>query len=451
MKTSFLRLCFASLLAFFMASASGNAQTEEPESTPTPSPFKLSLHGELRHETAVRLQKPQEISKNKDFAYLELSGKFSRSFGFNVSGRGYYDSVFDFPSPLYDRSVERDQQWDAALRNAYVDISAGPMGLRLGKQQIVWGEAVNLFFADVVNPRDMREFLLPDLKDIRIPLWAADLEFFFGNTHLEFIAIPVLEHDRLGVPGSEFAFSAPSLPPGAELNVAEVRMPANNARNGVYGFRLGQFVKGWDLNGFYLYGYDYTPTFFRTIDFDETTETVTVNVNPEITRKRTVGATFSKDLGGLILKGEFVYDRERNFVVDDPAHPTGIVKSDYFEYLLGVDYTFFRKLDFNAQVFQQYILNPVGNLYRPDRASYVSIWLKTGFWDNHVEPEFFAVARIPRVGEDTDFMFRPKLNFNISNHIQAAVGADLFGGDPAGSFGQYEEQDRVFVSMRLLF
>ncbi len=134
-------------------------------------------------------------------------------------------------------------------------------------------------------------------------------------------------------------------------------------------------------------------------------------MNPETTRKRTVGATFSKDANGVILKGEFVYDRERNFVVDDPAHPTGIVKSDYFEYLLGVDYTFFRKLDFNAQVFQQYILNPVGTLYRPDRASYVSIWFKTGFWDNHVEPEFFAVARIPRVGEDSDFMFRPKLNF----------------------------------------
>lgn len=313
------------------------------------------------------------------------------------------------------------------------------------------GEAVNLFFADVINPRDMREFLLPDLEDIRIPLWAADLEFFFGNTHLEFIAIPVLEHDRLGVPGSEFAFGTPSLPPDVELNVAEVRMPANNTRNGVYGFRIGQFVKGWDLNGFYLYGYDYTPTFFRTIEIDEATERVTLNVTPEIARKRTVGATFSKDVHGLILKGEFIYDRERNFVVDDPAHPTGIAKSDYFEYLIGMDYTFSRRLDFNAQFFQQYVLNPIDNLYRPDRASYGSIWFKTGFWDNRVEPEFFAVARIPRAGEDSDFMFRPKLNFNISNHILAAVGADLFGGDPTGSFGQYEEKGRMFVQVRLLF
>jgi hypothetical protein len=42
--------------------------------------------------------------------------------------------------------------------------------------------------------------------------------------------------------GSEFALSNP-LPPGAESSAIGA---AKQRPNGVYGFRLGQFVMGWD-------------------------------------------------------------------------------------------------------------------------------------------------------------------------------------------------------------
>jgi hypothetical protein len=406
----------------------------------------FTIHGQLRNETAFRIASPSDFSKFKSFAYAEMSGKPSPQFGYDLSTRLYYDAVYDL-SHTFGPNVKDSQQWDAELRNAFVDISLGPLELRFGKQQVVWGQAVNLFFADVVNPKDLREFVLPDLDDIRIPMWTADVEFFIGDTHMEFVGIPVLDHNRLGVPGSDFSFKIPPLPSGTILNVADIKMPANNARNGVYGFRVSQLAKGWDLGAFYLYGYNYTPAYFRHIDMDPVTQIATVNVTPEITRRRTVGATFSKDIRGLVLKGEFVYDGGRSFMVTDPAEPDGVIKRNYFEYLLGLDYTFFGKLDFNYQFFQQYVFNPVDTLFQANRGTFSSIWFKTGFFDNRLEPEFFFVSSLTRA----DFMLRPKLNYTFNGHWRGALGVDLFGGNLDGTFGQFDNSDRLYLEMRYIF
>ncbi len=428
------------------------AQTQAPPAPAapqTPSEPKnnwLTFHGQLRNETAYRVSSPNDFSKIKNFAYLGLTGKLSKNISFDVSTRAYYDAVFDVTNH-YNENVKRDQRWDAELRNAFVDIGLGPMEFRLGKQQIVWGQAVNLFFADVVNPKDLREFVLPDLDDIRIPMWAADVECFLGKSHLEFVGIPVLDHDKIAVPNSDFTFRTPALPPGTVLNVADIKQPANTLRNGVYGFRFSQLVQGWDLGAFYLYGYDYFPTFFRHMETNPVTQITTVQAQPEIKRMQTYGATFSKDLNGVILKGEFIFDKGKNFLVTDPLDPDGVTRSNYFEYLLGLDYTFAKKVDFNFQFFQQIVLNPVDSLFLNDRGSFASIWLKTGFFGNRLEPEFFAASSLT----GADFMLRPKLNYTFNSHWRGALGADYFGGDYGGDFGQFYDANRLYLELRFHF
>jgi len=44
--------------------------------------------------------------------------------------------------------------------------------LRLGKQQIVWGETDGLKLLDVMNPQNFREFILDEFEDSRLPLWS---------------------------------------------------------------------------------------------------------------------------------------------------------------------------------------------------------------------------------------------------------------------------------------
>ena len=56
---------------------------------------------------------------------------------------------------------------DVELREFYVDVDIHDHVLRVGKQQIVWGEADGLKVLDVVNPQSFREFILADFEDSR--------------------------------------------------------------------------------------------------------------------------------------------------------------------------------------------------------------------------------------------------------------------------------------------
>jgi hypothetical protein len=81
-------------------------------------------------------------------------------FKWKISGRADADAVFAIDSGFYPDAVRRDQQYQFDLRETYVDFSVGDVDVRLGRQHIVWGEMVGLFFADVVSARDLRTFYL---------------------------------------------------------------------------------------------------------------------------------------------------------------------------------------------------------------------------------------------------------------------------------------------------
>lgn len=134
---------------------------------------------------------------------MGASGALSSSVHWKLTGRDDADGAYEVDN-FYPDSVRRDQRTDLSVRDAYVDISAGDWDYRLGRQQIVWGEMVGFFFADVVSARDMREFLLPELESMRIPQWAARAEYFDGDFHAEFIWIPVASYDDVGKPGADF-------------------------------------------------------------------------------------------------------------------------------------------------------------------------------------------------------------------------------------------------------
>ena len=142
-----------------------------------------------------------------------------------MAGRVDGDIVYATSDFYLDR-VKRNQRFDRVLQARTTSTSPrDSWEFRLGAQQIVWGEVVGLFFADVVSARDMREFLLPRFDVIRIPQWAARAEYFADDKHLEFIWIPVPVFDNIGKPGADF-YPAPLPSPTPADVAAAVSRPA---------------------------------------------------------------------------------------------------------------------------------------------------------------------------------------------------------------------------------
>jgi len=354
-----------------------------------------------------------------------------------VSGRADADAVFAIDSGFYPDAVRRDQQYQFDLRETYADFSAGDVDFRVGRQHIVWGEMVGLFFADVVSARDLRTFYLPDFEQLRIPQWAARAEYYFGDTHAELVWIPVPSYDRIGKPGAEFY----PLPRGAQV-LGEVK-PDNSLGNTNWGGRVSRLVGGWDVSGFYYRSLDVAQTFYVT----GATPGGLPIFQPRHDRISQVGGTLAKDFGSFVLKGEVVHTRGRQFNTIDPTlAPFGLVDQNTVDYVAGIDIPAFNDGRVNLQYFARRMLayDSRTGLERTDDGA--SILLNTKLAKGW-EAEALYVSMLKR----TDYMLRPKVVWSASRSWRLAFGVDIFGGQESGLFGRYADRDRVYTEARWSF
>ena len=222
------------------------------ESSGKPEAKSLEWHGYVDNYTAYDYADPAHWSRGVIRAQIGTEGGASglgSGLKWKITARLDIDPVYG-SSSFYPPDVRKDQRLDAWLRETYIDTGVGNFNVRLGKQNIVWGEMVGLFFADVVSARDLRDFILPDFETIRIPQWAARAEYFGEKSHLELIWLPYPAVDNIGKPGAEFyPFQAPP-PPGFSQQFNDDVQPAHGLSNTNYGIRASTLQNGWDLSVF---------------------------------------------------------------------------------------------------------------------------------------------------------------------------------------------------------
>jgi hypothetical protein len=138
-----------------------------------------------------------------DLPFIESSNLF-------LLYRGVYDSIYDYTPTFRERDFRgrkpgslalrdlgdlskgaRDAiKFENSLREAYIDLKLrdAPLSFRLGKQQIIWGEADDFRMLDRANPLDTSWHFIEELPppsfgwdDLRIPLWMVKALWDIGN------------------------------------------------------------------------------------------------------------------------------------------------------------------------------------------------------------------------------------------------------------------------------
>lgn len=399
--------------------------------------------GFFQSEVAEVWPKPEHLSKFRNTLEVSGQGRVSNAMAWKISGRLAYDAVFDL-NDYYSTAVRDDQQFETSVRETYLDITRGDWDFRLGRQQIVWSEMVGLFFADVVSAKDLREFVLPELEILRIPQWAVRGEYFKGDFHGEAIWIPYPTYNDIGVPGSEFyAYPTPP-PPGYGMIISGEHQPAGSLSDSNYGIRFSYLYNGWDMSAFYYDSMDTAPTFFREII---STPTPAFVYKPDHTRIEQLGGTLSKDLAAMVLKAEMIYTHDRWFALDQLSDSDGVVRQDTLDYVVGLEYNLFRSSRFTMRLFQRWFPDHDPALTLDRVESGLSLSFSTSLLDGKVEPQLMVGNGLNR----GDWLASPKLVWNLNGNWRWVMGADLFGGDRMGLFGQYDDKDRVYTELRYIF
>jgi hypothetical protein len=403
----------------------------------------VKVRGFSQFEPTYTYASPSHWSRAVVRTQVEALGELSPIVKWKASARLDADPVYAW-GDFYPDPVKRDQRLDFLVRETYLDASLGNWDMRLGRQNIVWGEVVGLFFADVVSARDLRDFILPDFQILRIPQWAARAEYFAKNdTHLELVWIPVASYDNIGQPGAEFyPFQLTPIPGVNQVILGEQR-PANTLSNSNYGLRASTLKGGWDLAAFYYRSTSAAPTFYRETIIGPTP---TLQYTPRHDRIWQAGTTVTKDFGGVVLRAEGVYTSNKGYEVTTPSELDGVVKQNALDYILSVDLVPFRDGRLNLQGFQRVFFDHDPGMIFDKTESGVSVLL-SGKVTPKVEPSLLVIQSLNR----NDRMTRLRVNWYVQSNWRLAAGIDIFDGPPTGAFGRYDNRDRVYLEARYAF
>jgi len=411
----------------------------------TPDRAATKLGGFLELLPAYTYSNPSHWSRATGRIQLTAQGELAEQMKWKVGARFDVDPVYS-SSNFYLDPVKRNQRLDFFYRENYIDFSAGDWDFRIGAQQIVWGEVVGLFFADVVSAKDEREFLLPGFDIIRIPQAAARAEYTAGDSHLELVWIPIPVFDKIGKPGADF-YPAP-LPSPTPSQVAALFQdpvkPGRQLSNSNYGLRANTLAAGWDLAAFYYRSFSAAPTFYRltsgSVDQPFTFQ-------PRSDRIWQAGTTLSKDFSDFVLRGEAVYTHGLGYSVSDPDVSQGVVTRATLDYILSAEFALPGDTRLNVQVFQRIFFGgSVADFVVKNEGFGASIFVSTKL-SSMLEPQLLWIQSF----KDAGGLIRPRLNWSVAKNTTVGFGTDIFTGPSSGFFGRFNNRDRVYVEVRYAF
>ena len=333
------------------------------------------------------------------------------------------------------------------LRELYWDSYVGSVFLRLGKQQIVWGQADGLRVLDIVNPFNFREFILPKIEDRRIPLWTAMVEVPINAVTVQLLWIFDHTYDVIPTPDSAFAFSSPRfvlpLPQGFQgpVSFEEPNRPRKFVLDDDYGVRLTSFLGGWDLSLNYLYHYH-----DQALVVANVTQTG-IKLTPGYERTHTFGGTFSNAMGPFTLRAELGYSTNRLYLDTNSNNSKGYVESGEFGYVLGLDYLYGDGLLVSAQIFQNIIEKSGTGLTRDQVDTIGSLFLEKKFRNETV---IFSVLLLQSLNEG-DGLLQADIEYQWLSNVIILLGLDVFYGDRLGLFGEFTEASRGTLALELGF
>ncbi|MFN0086584.1 MAG: DUF1302 family protein [Blastocatellia bacterium] len=415
---------------------------------PPPSRWQWSFT--VRNRTGYRLDEPRVPQMSRTIFDAKGLFKISDDWKLTLEGRAHYDPVKRLG---YPKGVWFDP------RQALLDGKAGKIDLKLGLQQVVWGQADGLRVLDVINPLDYREFILEDFLDSRRPLWMARGDLPLKGGSLQMLWIPYFAPARL--PGVENEFGAgPSFGLGLidaaagggataslPLRLEPTRRPGYRLRSSQGGARYSRGVGSWDLTANYFRGWEEIPTaYFRGLESTPGAPLPTLLFHPGYDRKEVFGGTAATNFGSVVLRMEAGWNRGKSFAVTESPVRRGFDRFSQFSGVAGIDWSARTWLWVSGQYFLSFASAPQSRLLFPRYSHLTSLYLRANFFRDSLRPELFVLTGL----NQKQLLIRPRLSKVLNDRWSIGVGADFLGGRRTNIFGYFDSRDRVVIELKWL-
>ncbi len=346
------------------------------------------------------------------------------------------------------------------LREAYINLFAGPFDFRLGQQIVAWGRADAMNPTDNVTPRSMR-LKSPNEDDRRLSNFALRTFANMAPVRLEGVWVPFFRPSEL---------PPVQLGPTVRLNADNGQYPDANVKHGTFAGRLHLELPSFEASVSYLYGH----ATFPGVVFEDATATndgLAVTIATAAFTHQVVGFDFAATAGEWFgLRGEAAYKRPFGY------GGNGHIPNPDVQAVFGIDREFFGEFSVIAQYYGRYVFH-----HRKAKASAmpeISAQALAGMTDDTLDSlvetnsaslllaknqmiagqqeewQHSAIVRLEwKLLQETlslealgmvnfiteEVMLRPKVAYDITDAFTITAGAEVYLGPDDSLYGSVEE------------
>lgn len=349
-----------------------------------------------------------------------------------------------FKANPYIYHYQNTDEVDFGLRELYLDIFFKTMDIRIGKQQVIWGKADGVFITDIISPKDLTEFLLPDFDEIRLGVTGMKLDYYVGDNTFEIVWLPIFTPTIIPEVGSIWRVEPELINPQGDVitkvfddsNESVTASLDNSEIFGKFSY-MSSFV---DLE--FMAGYAWDDDFAM---HSYMINTDSVMITPEYHRLGIIGGSFNKVLGPFVFKGEGAYYSGKYFSTTEMTDADKVTQKDYINYLIGVDYSLFG-VNLFAQFMQKIILDYDDALVNDETENMVTFLASDDYINDTLNIQVFLYYDFV----ESDALIRPKVTYDLNDGFEIGIGANIFTGTE-GIFGQYDKNDMLFAQLKYSF
>ena len=325
------------------------------------------------------------------------------------------------------------------LGENYFKIKQHSWVMQIGYQDVVWGEAFGLNYADIVNPKDQKLTFYDDLSDARLPLLMINTKSFFtlgelsGSIQLLYSPEPryskTLPVDMIA--GSIF--------PQGKLVVTKESTPSVFKKSEI-GEKISTSYQGFDTSLFHFTYMDRNP--FYSLKSMTLTE---VDLLENHNKINSTGLSFAKTLSDYVLRSDVIYT----------DHQT-------INYLEGI----------NLKTYQTKVLNALLSLDTPSFNDYSGIFIfarsnLSDYKSNsfRTKTQEYGIAKISKnLGSDKTFDLSYTHEFKTTGHgVQALYkwpvnnltelhfGGEFYSGNADSSLHRLKNTSSLFITLKNYF